>query len=276
MAEMKTLNGYEIVDQAARNKLRVNLLRPILGTTTKTGVTITNNGDGTYTLNGTAEYTTSFFLTSINGNNAGDITLETNKTYKVTGSNSGAGKLIVVGDGSYHTTNSSEGLLFTPANNRIGIWIQISQGVTCNNDVFKPMIITDLNATYDDFVSYDDSLITGINSGLKMDLLWENATTVSSFSPQTINAYLNNYKFVYIIFMRTNIDSNYPMNIFLPIGTSGTAMGYGLSLGSLYRYIDSVSYNGITFGHGAKGSGTAESTSYDENIGIPWKIYGVK
>ena len=39
-----------------------NLLKPTLQTTTKNGVTCTNNGDGTYTLNGTATTEVAFLL----------------------------------------------------------------------------------------------------------------------------------------------------------------------------------------------------------------------
>ena len=40
-----------------------NLLRPTLQTTTKGGVTCTNNGDGTYTVNGTATGDALIYLT---------------------------------------------------------------------------------------------------------------------------------------------------------------------------------------------------------------------
>src|SRR5574344_1131055 len=42
-----------------------NLLRPTLQTATTNGVTCTNNGDGTYTLNGTASDTCRFKLNTI-------------------------------------------------------------------------------------------------------------------------------------------------------------------------------------------------------------------
>lgn len=43
-------------------KTRINYLRPELQTQTKNGVTVTNNGDGTYTLNGTATDTIWTFI----------------------------------------------------------------------------------------------------------------------------------------------------------------------------------------------------------------------
>lgn len=41
--------------------------------------------------------------------------------------------------------------------------IDINNGTALNNVVVKPMITDDLSTTYDDFVSYDDSLVTGSN-----------------------------------------------------------------------------------------------------------------
>lgn len=51
------------------------------------------------------------------------------------------------------------------------LMLTVMSGNTVNNAIIKPMITNDLSATYDDFVSFDNSLVTGANSGLKMDLL---------------------------------------------------------------------------------------------------------
>ena len=53
-----------------------NLLRSTLQTTTINGVTCTNNGDGTYTLNGTATADCYFILNS-------NFNLESGKSYKL-------------------------------------------------------------------------------------------------------------------------------------------------------------------------------------------------
>ena len=49
-------------EKADKSETTVNLLKPTLETTTVNGVTCTNNGDGTYTLNGTASAGANFFL----------------------------------------------------------------------------------------------------------------------------------------------------------------------------------------------------------------------
>ena len=46
-----------------------NLLNPTLQTTTQNGVTCTNNGDGTYTLNGTASSQTTFVFAQLKASN---------------------------------------------------------------------------------------------------------------------------------------------------------------------------------------------------------------
>lgn len=140
-----------------------NLLRPTLQTTTINGVTCTNNGDGTYTLNGTSTTWTEFTLLSLSSD-----------AYKLNG-------LKMVGcpkdspvplrfaqyDSSYSVINDindfGNGAILTNNDNAImtNITFAMSSGITCNNLVFKPMLTEDLNATYDDFVSYDESLVTG-------------------------------------------------------------------------------------------------------------------
>ena len=59
-----------------------NLLNPTLQTTTKNGVTCTNNGDGTYTLNGTATAQTAFNLII-------NIEWKNDEQYRLTGCPSG-------------------------------------------------------------------------------------------------------------------------------------------------------------------------------------------
>ena len=135
-----------------------NLLRPTLPTTTTNGVTCTNNGDGTYTLNGTASTETIFTL--------GSYSLSKG-TYKLLALNisTAIAELYVdfrQDDGTQIIVNSPSGYVYN-SNGQSGFLsrIIVGAGYTCNNLVVKPMITEDLNATYDDIVSYDDSLVTG-------------------------------------------------------------------------------------------------------------------
>lgn len=142
-----------------------NLLKPTLQTTTQNGVTCTANGDGTYTLNGTntgADYTY-FQLCELT-----DFAKKmTNKELKLVGCPTG---------GSASTFKVQYEINNTPANGdgydfgngvivkndkitsenitRAAVYIIVRSGATLFNKVFKPMLTTNLNATYDDFVPY--------------------------------------------------------------------------------------------------------------------------
>lgn len=131
-----------------------NLLNATLGTTTQNGVTCTKNADGTYTLNGTATADTVFYLT-------GENTLNKNVPYKLVGcpknGSSSTYKLDLFDDvnkllypdfGEGKTLNFEENKVLS--NTRIVVY----SGAACNNLVFKPMLTTDLTATYDDYEPY--------------------------------------------------------------------------------------------------------------------------
>ena len=150
-----TIDGNEEVVEVAedvdtlKKETTVNLLNPTLQTTTQNGVTCTNNGDGTYTLNGTAS--SAIYLT------VGSCTLKDNE-YKLLGcpSTGGYEKYVLYLSDTMQsdTTDTGNGVILqkeaTSYLIKIGIW----SGITLNNVIFKPMITTNLNATYDDFVSY--------------------------------------------------------------------------------------------------------------------------
>lgn len=139
-------------DIAKLNTIRVNLLKPTLQTQTQNNVTCTNNG-GTYTLNGTATTQTIFTLT--------DLTVNAFIGAKMLGCPSGGStskySLLV----SYyneankyqkegHDTGSGKIIENSP---KIQIGILIRSGTVCNNLLFKPMLTTNLNATYNDFIA---------------------------------------------------------------------------------------------------------------------------
>ena len=139
---------------------RINLLKPTLQTQTVNGVTCHNNGDGTYTLNGTAistSYLDVLYIELKKGNYRllGCAKGGTNSTYCLfIYANSSVGlsqDIIDIGNGaSFTLTNDG----------KIRVGIKCGNGYTFDNVVFKPMITPNLNATYDDFVSYEDSLAT--------------------------------------------------------------------------------------------------------------------
>lgn len=132
--------------KADKSETTVNLLNPILKTCTLNGITCTNNNDGTYTLNGTATSAT-FFNFILN--------YDFKKNIKIVGCPSN-GSSNSFGIFVYNVSNGFDygnGFIFTKdVTTRAGIYI--ASDYTCDNVIVKPMITTNLDATYDDFVPY--------------------------------------------------------------------------------------------------------------------------
>jgi hypothetical protein len=139
-----------------RGQIHTNLLNPALETTTITGVKCTNNGDGTYTLNGTASANIWFVF-------AKNVELESKK-YRWTAINeliSGLGVDVigVAKNGGARTilaTDFGNGADFTadPDTYSFEFRVYVPKNTALNNVVFKPMLTTDLSATYNDYVPY--------------------------------------------------------------------------------------------------------------------------
>lgn len=155
-----------------------NLLKPTLQTTTQNGVTCTNNGDGTYTLNGTATEKAVFYVTDKNAN----IQNYVGKKLRLVGSPKGSGNTTYAvtayitpktGSTIYHN-DYGEGKTFTVTDNMqsVMLYIEVWAGQSVDNLVFKPMLTTNLNATYDDFVPYtgDGDTLTADVAKLNSDL----------------------------------------------------------------------------------------------------------
>ena len=155
-----------------------NLLKPTLQTTTKNGVTCTNNGDGTYTINGTATQDTDFTFFD----NLEKYQHLKNRTVKLVGCPKGGSdttyrlmlqlqkvpwpSAIDIGKGSSVTVDN---------NDNWACWIRIYKDATVSNLTFKPMLVFDdktPNATYDDFVPYtgDGDTLTHDVAEIKNDL----------------------------------------------------------------------------------------------------------
>ena len=163
-----------------------NLLNPTLQTTTQNGVTCTNNGDGTYTLNGTATHYTNFVL--INEGTAVISQMIAGKTFKVTGfKETGNYRLECTAWLTTGGTYVFDSRIWNVPNGAKGLRIDIVvlSGATLNDVVVKPMLTTDLSATYEDFVPYtgDGKPLTHDVAEIKKDLgdltFSANGTTLS-------------------------------------------------------------------------------------------------
>lgn len=128
-----------------------NLLNATLQTTTQNGITCTANGDGTYTLNGTATAITVFDI-------AQDVSCS---SFRLVGCPVGG-----VHDASYELQARTNNLIYgydtgdgknIKADENFSIRIRINDGINCNNLLFKPMIVDASlypDTTYDDFKPY--------------------------------------------------------------------------------------------------------------------------
>lgn len=129
-----------------------NLLKATLQTTTVNGVTCTNNGDGTYTLNGTATSDAYFVV--------GNIEFDTTKTYKILGCPSGGvrDETYVFAGANYIDTGSGD--IGVPSRENVDMTIVVYKGTLCVNLLFKPMVTEDTSVTYDDFEPYHEQTVT--------------------------------------------------------------------------------------------------------------------
>lgn len=132
-----------------------NLLKATLQTATVNGVTCTNNGDGTYTLNGTASGGNPPFR-------IGKIIAKSGR--KLVGSPGAAGSYVsYLPNGTWNNVTEEKGdgsIISNIGKGTDEIAIVVLNGTTVKNLLFKPMLTTDLTATYDDFEPYHEQTVT--------------------------------------------------------------------------------------------------------------------
>ena len=147
-----------------------NILDYTYPTTTSNGITCTNNGDGTYTLNGTATADAIFILKDKESLSAIYEPYKSSEM-KLLGCPSGGsdskyrlqisrnnGSLIDTGNGVTIPSNAFASSTFW------NLLIVVYSGQVLNNLVFKPMLTKDLSATYATFEPYNGYTVT-INLG---------------------------------------------------------------------------------------------------------------
>ena len=244
-----------------------NLLNPTLQTTTVNGVTCINNGDGTFTLNGTASDITFFYLIQ--------NTHFTSGTYKAISKQTDAVDVRFDirhnGVENIDIEDGNTGVL--DSNIEYNAIIRVGSSVTLENYVLKPMLTTDLSATYDDFEPYVKSLRQLTNN---MDLLWTNASPTSEFGPQTINLDLSKYKALSIVFKghtsATNISNIYINNVAIKNEYIYSSIFPPNQYTRKFYFND----NGVTFYEGMYFSYGDINPEIANAIVIPYKIYGIK
>lgn len=170
-----TIDGNEIGETVGdvRKETTVNLLNANQPSSVTSGVTKTNNGDGTYTIQGTA--------TQIVYTNIGRVDNFETGVYKLTGIKvtSGNAFLYVNGvkkDGSSDYSILTENtkpisLIDKSSYTYLIVGVAVANGVTVDETI-KPMLTTNLSATYDDFVPYtgDTGSLNGDVADLRGDV----------------------------------------------------------------------------------------------------------
>lgn len=177
---------------SVQSQITTNLLKPTLETTTMNGVTCTNNGDGTYTLSGTATGENAVFIVNIS------CCIEYGKTYRLVGcpQSGGSGKygLEATDQTIYGVNDYGDGAIFNPYETgyEYKILIVVYMNYTVNNLVFKPMLTTNLNANYDDFVPFTGT--TGKLNGDVAELEKSNEGKMGKENPTGTGAFSMNRK----------------------------------------------------------------------------------
>lgn len=131
-----------------------NLLSPVLKSQTTNGITCVDNGNGTYTFTGTATNKASFKVYGSDSVSSEVLKEFTNKKIVGCPPGGGSGKYFLRASDNitYAYTDFGQGAKITTDIRYI--YIRFEEGVTVSGLIFKPMIIDDLDATYDDFEPY--------------------------------------------------------------------------------------------------------------------------
>lgn len=152
-----TIDGNEIGETISdvRKETTVNLLNANQPSSVTSGVTKTNNGDGTYTIQGTAS--------QVVYTNVGRVDNFETGVYKLTGTKVTSGNVFLYINGvkkddsldySILTENTKPiSLIDKSVYTYLIIGVAVANGVTVNETI-RPMLTTNLQATYDDFVLY--------------------------------------------------------------------------------------------------------------------------
>ncbi|EOH47748.1 hypothetical protein SSC_00087 [Enterococcus faecium EnGen0189] len=167
------------ISQATKNidELKKQTLYNMVNTTAKSktlnGVTLTNNNDGTYTVNGTASVDTLFHLNDVS---YFEKSVDSG-IYKVLGCPQNGGESTYYLETAFKNVkgevkanrkdigNGTEPLYLEEPMVSMYLAIGIKAGQTVNQLVFKPMFTKNLDTTYNDFVGY-----TGENDKLNKNV----------------------------------------------------------------------------------------------------------
>ena len=236
----KFINDKGTLDGKAKLvNLPHNLLNPTLETTTQNGVTCTNNGDGTYTCSGTPTAITIFDICSFDDktyNNVKLVGCPNNKSNKDT--------LLRIRNSSTNVDDLGDGKIINGAYNKVQIRIDANEENLPLT--FKPMLTTDLDATYEDFVPY---------SGYEVKSCGKNLFNPSSILEGTYDDYTNtwtvidntkkaldmtfkeNTQYTFSAYIKqSNANSNIRLNVIYTDGSNKSTFLYSKSTEEVYIF----------------------------------------
>ena len=266
-------------EEDSRSKVNIlhsnNLINPQFATTTQNGVTITNNGNGTYTLNGTATDTVQFnLMTNLNLTGTYKMTgcpsTGSQETYYMFARNSAWSKFISdKGEGTIGTFDSTVAVLC----------ITVANGVTCNNVVFKPMITKDTSKTYADFEPYIVPSIKVDNEEIykQPKVLWENSSPTTDIANNgSFNLNSDDYtEYEIQYYMSTSDNANVFSTGRIPKGKSTILNVIRSTASGITGYERPMNYNSDTLIKcGIPYSVIASARSATASILIPYRIIG--
>lgn len=227
-----TIDGNEIGETVSdvRKETTVNLLNPTLleDSVSNNGITCTNNNDGTYTFKGTATDTAIF--TILNGTTTSALLNRfSGENLKLIGCPNGGSystyKLQVYTSNHGQFVDLSNGAIFTVPSDATApnVAVVFYSGYTANNLTFKPMLTTNLNATYDDFVPYtgDAGSLNGDVADLRSDVDGMGVAHKHSFF-ETVEVTVNNNDYIYDFYLA----DGYSFDDLLGGNNCGLAMVY--------------------------------------------------
>jgi hypothetical protein len=150
------VDGLEPRVSSSEQALTVNLLNPSLIDWSDLGLTVVKNSNNTYTITGTYTGSERKILSLGTSDRAN---LENGKTYRLTGIPAGAENISIRIGNDRHMTdegNGATGVVTFPING--GFKLYVDPGFSAPEGItIKPMITTNLSATYDDYVPYSGS-----------------------------------------------------------------------------------------------------------------------
>ena len=119
----------------------------------------------------------------------------------------------------------------------------------------------------DDFYNTEevDALLAGIGTGVKMELLWENASPKSAFAAQSVTVDgMSNYNLFYFAFRHGILDPEHE--------TTALIMANRWFVPSFREYHRYMNFTETGF---TAGTGQVDATTNNGAM-VPWRLYGIK